>query len=110
MTKVESSKKGDYVLHQILLSKMCECQPSSQWGNGGRDECCIAHVLLFLFFFTEVAEFEVLEVWEKPDEIQDLSTRAPGLIESKKSKHWREVSKALLDGRHEAGHVEIVYS
>ena len=109
MTKAKSSKKSDHVLHQVLLCEIDECQPSLQWGDGERDECCITRVLLFILW-VEVAKFEVLEVWEKPNEIQDLSAGASGLLKSKKSKHWREVPEALLNGRHEAGHIEMVYS
>ena len=109
MTKAESSKKADHALHQVLLCEINERQPSSQRGNGEGDESCISRVLLFILVKV-VAKFEVLEVWEKPDEIQDLSARASGLLESEKPKRWREVPEAPPDGWHEAGQVEIVYS
>ena len=55
-------------------------------------------------------KFKVLEVWEETNEEQDLSARAPGFFEGKESEGWREVSEALLNFRHEAGDLEIVYS
>ena len=55
-------------------------------------------------------EFEVLEVREEPDEVQNLSTRALRFFEGKDPKCRREVSEAPLDTWHKAGYLEIVYS
>ena len=54
-------------------------------------------------------KLEILEVWEETDEVQDLSARPAWLPEGKESKCWREVTKALLDVRHKAGYLEVVY-
>ena len=57
-----------------------------------------------------VAELGVLEVWEEPDEIQDLSARTPGFPEGKESKRRSEVPEALLNILHETGYLEVIYS
>ena len=109
VTKAKPSKKGDHALHQVPPLEIDECQPSSQWGNRGRDEPCVSYILPPVFR-EDIVEFEVLGVREKPNEVRDPWASASGPLESKKSKHWREVPEALLDGRQEAGHIEIVYS
>ena len=108
MAKVKTSKKDDHVLHEVLPCKINKRQPSLQWGDGERGRCGISCVLHFVLAVR--VKFEVLEIREKPDEIQDLTARAFGILESEKSKRRREVSEALLNGRHEAGHVKVVYS
>ena len=55
-------------------------------------------------------ELEVLKIWEESDEIQYLPGRACGFLECKESKGRRKVSETLLDVRHEAGYLEMVYS
>ena len=50
-----------------------------------------------------------MEVREEPNEIQDLSPRAFGILESKQSKGRCEVPKVLLDVGHKDAYVEIVY-
>jgi len=57
-----------------------------------------------------VVEFQVLEVREETDEIQDLAARPFWLFESEESKRRREVSETPSNVRHEGGHMEIVYS
>ena len=53
---------------------------------------------------------EVLETREESDEIQDLPGSAFGFHESEESNGWRQVPKPLLDVRHEAGYLQVVYS
>ena len=108
MTKAKSSKKGDHGLYKHLPRETNQCQPSSQWGDGERDERHVTHARPFVL--GEVMKFEVLEVRKKANEIQDLLIRASGFFESKKLKCRREVSKALLNDRHKPGHIETVYS
>ena len=106
MAKAKSTKESNHVLREVLPCKINEHQPSLQRGDGERGRCCIGH---FLHFWPDASmKFEVLEIWEKPDEIQDLSARAFGSFESKKSKRRREVSETLLDDWHEARYVKIV--
>jgi len=87
VTEAKSTKKADHVLHKTLPRETCECQPSLQRWYGDGDERCISCALLFVLG-DGVVELEILEVREETDEIQDLSTRAPGLFEGKKSKRW----------------------
>ena len=51
-----------------------------------------------------------MEVWEEPDEIQDLAGSAYGSHGSEELKSRREVSKVLLSVWHEARYYEVVYS
>jgi len=67
--------RGEQVLHQL-------CSPFFHWDA--------------------VAEFEVMEIWEEPDEIQDLSAKAFGFFQGKEPKCWYQVTKALMDVQHEA--------
>ena len=80
-----------------------------QWGYGEGNEVCVCRALLFIHG-DGVVELEVLEVREESNEIQDLSARALRFLEGKESKCWREVSEALLDVRHKASYLEMVYS
>jgi hypothetical protein len=80
-----------------------------QWGYGEGNKVCVCRALPFIHG-DGVVEFEVLEVREESNEIQDLSARTLRFLEGKESKCWREVSEALLDVRHKAGYLEMVYS
>jgi hypothetical protein len=106
---MKSPEKGNHLLHELLPCKTRERQSPSQWGYGERNERCVGGALL-LIPGDGVVEFKVLEVREESDEIQDLPARAPGLFEGKESECGREVSKALLNIRHKAGYLEMVYS
>jgi hypothetical protein len=108
VTKVKSTKNSDHVLHEFLPRETRECQPSSQRGDGEGNKFCVSSALSCIFW-GGIANFEVLEIWEESDEIQDLPAGTPGLSESKESKSWREVSEALLNVRHEAGYLKIIY-
>jgi hypothetical protein len=107
-TKTKSTKKSDHVLHELHPREIRERQPSSQRGYGERNEVYVSCALLFLCQ-SGVADFEVLEIREEPDEIQDLPTRTSRSLESKESKSRREVSEVLLNVLHEAGYLEIIY-
>jgi hypothetical protein len=102
-------KKDNHVLHKFHPRKTRERQSPSQRGCGEGDKFRIDCALLFLFW-EAVAKFEVLEVWEEPNEIQDLPGRTSGFFEGKESKSRCEVSKAPLDVRHKAGYFEVIYS
>ena len=77
-----------------------ECQPPSQRSHGQGNQVCINRAILFLCGHRV----------EELNEVQDLLARTFGILKSKESKSRCEVSKALLDVLHEAGHFEIVYS
>jgi hypothetical protein len=56
-----------------------------------------------------VADFEILETREEPNEVQDLPAGTSRTLESKESKSWCEVSEALMDVWHEVEDLEIIY-
>ena len=82
---METIKNRDHLLHQNILVATYQCQPSSQWRCGEGDERCVSYVPPFIFGEV-VLKLEILEVSEEPDEIQDLSTRAVGLLKGEESK------------------------
>ena len=51
-----------------------------------------------------------MEIREESDEIQDLPWSAFRIHEREGSKGWCQVPKPLLNVRHEAGYLQIVYS
>ena len=51
-----------------------------------------------------------MEVWEEPNEIQDLAGRAFRTSESEESKCRSEVSKVLSNVRHETWYYQVIYS
>jgi len=81
VTKTESSKEGNHVPHKFLLCETNECQSTTERGYGEGNEVHSSRAFLFLHWEV-VAELEILEVWEKPDEVQDLAGRACGVLES----------------------------
>ena len=85
-----------------------EHQPPSQWWYREGNEVCVSCALL-LFYGERVAELEVLEIREEPDEVQNLAAGAFGEPEGTESKGWCEVSEAPLDVQHEARHLEVIY-
>ena len=87
---------------------MRERQLPSQRGYGGWNKVCVSCALLFLRG-RGITDFEVLEIREEPDEVQDLPARTSRTPESKESKCRRELSEALLNVWHETGYLEIVY-
>jgi len=87
VTKPKPSKKGNNVLDEVHPRETRERQPSSQWGYGQGDECCVYCALLFVRE-ADVVKLEILEVREESDEVQDLSARAPGISEGEESKGW----------------------
>ena len=108
VTKTKSPKKGNHVLHELLLCETRERQPPTKRGYGEGSEVHVSRALLCVHR-SVVAELEVLEVWEEPDEIDDLAGRAYGFPESEESEGRCEVSKVPLNVWHEAGHLELVY-
>ena len=85
MTKTKSSEMCDHALHKVLPREARECQSALQWGYGERNERCVGHALPFTCG-KDAVEFEVLEVWEETDEVQDLSVRTVGLFKGKEAK------------------------
>jgi hypothetical protein len=108
VAEVKAAKKGDHMLHEGAFRATNECQPSLQRGCGGWDERCVSCALLFTDGKV-VLKLEVLEVREKTDEIQELSTRAFGLFKGKELKSGWQVSKVPLNVGHEAGYLKVIY-
>ena len=108
VTETESPKEGNHVLHEFLLCETNQRQSTTQRGYGEGNEVRASRALLFLVWEV-VADPEVLEVWEEPDEIQDLAGRASRTSESEESKGRCEVSKVSLNVRHEVGYYQLVY-
>ena len=106
--KTKSSEKRNHILHKFLPRETREHQPPSQWWYREGNEVCVSCALL-LFYRGRVAELEVLEIREEPNEVQDLTAGAFGCPEGKESKSRCEVSEVLLDVRNEAGHLKIIY-
>jgi len=109
VTKMESPKESNLVLHWFLHCETRQRQPPTQRGYGERNEVHISRAIPSLERGI-LAELEVLEIREESDEIQDLPRGASWFPESEESKSRREVSKVPLDVRHEAGYLEVVYS
>ena len=105
---MESSEKSYHILHKFLPREIREHQPPSQRGYGEGHEVCVGCALLLLYR-GRVAELEVLETREEPDEVQDLAAGAFREPEGKESKGWCEVSEAPLDVQREARHLEVIY-
>ena len=109
MAETKAAEKGNHVFHQFHPGKTREYQPSSQRGCRKRNEIRIGCALLFLLG-GGVTDLEVLEIWEEPDEIDDLPARTFGPLESKELESRREISKVPLDIWYEAGYLEMIYS
>ena len=109
MTETKSPKKDSHILHKFLPCETSKCQPPAQRGYGEGQKGCVSCTLLFILG-EGIVNLEVLQIWEESNEIQDLPTRAGGRFKSEEPKRWREVSKALLNGWHEVGYSEEVYS
>ena len=105
---MESSEKSYHILHKFLPRETREHQPPLQRGYGEGHEACTSRAPLLLYG-GRVAEFEVLEILEESNEVQDLAAGARGEPEGKESKGRCEASEAPLDVRHEARHLEIIY-
>ena len=108
MTKAKAIKKGDHLLHEDSLLAIYKRQPPSQRRSGEGDKCCIGCVLPSTYGEV-VQKFEILEVREESDKIQDLSTRALGFLKGEESKSGRQVSEAQVDVGHEAGYLKVIY-
>ena len=108
MAETRPAKIRDHVLHKLLPRETREDQPSTQRRCGEGNERRITSVLLSLFG-EGVADLKVLEIREESNKIQDFTGRTSGVFESEKSESRGEVSKALLNGRHEARYLETVY-
>jgi len=105
---MESAKKRNNVFHEPHPREVCECQSPTQRGYGGGNKFRIGYALLLLYGGL-IQELEVLEVWEEPDEVQDLPARPFGLLESEKTKGRCEMSETSLNVWHKIGYPEMIY-
>ena len=88
MTEAETTKEGDHLLQEDPLCAVYERQPSSQRRCEERGERHISCALPFVFYEV-LLKLEVLEIREKSDKIQNLSTRTLELLEVEGSKSGR---------------------
>ena len=92
---------------------MRERQLPTQRGHGEGNELRVCRAVLFFLGGIApeiVTELEVLEVWEEPDEIQNMPARSLGFMESEESERWSQASEALPNIFDESGYVEVIYS
>ena len=108
MAKTKSTKKSNHLFHKFPARNISERQSPVQPRYGEGNEFWLICALLLLCR-RAIVEFEVLEVWEEPDEVEDLPARTSGVLESEGTKCLREAPEGLLDVCQNVGYLEVIH-